>query len=46
MMVTLVDIEIVGNQRQIPANDLGGMGVGALYPKGAMPVRIRRRIDP
>lgn len=43
MMITLFDIQVIGNGGQIPGNDLGGIGVGALWPKDKMLVRIKRR---
>jgi cytochrome P450 len=43
IMLTLFDIEVVDPSNGIPANDMAGFGFGALCPKGAMPVRMRRR---
>ena len=45
IMLSLFDIELAGEGREIPNNDLLGYGFGAMWPKGAMPVRMRRRID-
>ena len=43
IMLTLFDIEIFDGTSRIPANDMKGFGFGTLWPKGKMPVRIRRR---
>lgn len=45
IMLTLFDIETLDPDNRIPADDMLGFGFGALWPKGPMPVRMRRRRD-
>ena len=43
IILTLFDIEIEDAASQSPANDMTGFGFGALWPKGKMSARMRRR---
>ena len=43
ILLTLFDIEMIDASARIPENDMAGLGFGALWPKSAMPVRMRRR---
>ena len=43
ILLTLFDVEIADKVDGIPGNDMGGFGFGALWPKGRLPVRMRRR---
>lgn len=42
-MVTMFDIELAESTHKVPKNDLRHFGFGAMWPKGKMPVRMRRR---
>ena len=43
ILLTLFDIEMMDDFGRIPENDMAGLGFGALWPKSAMPVRMKRR---
>ena len=42
IMITLFDIELESKTGNLPHYDMNGFGFGALLPRGATPVRIRR----
>jgi len=43
IILTIFDVEIADAISGIPANEMKGFGFGALWPKGKLPVRMRRR---
>ena len=43
ILLTLFDVEMIDASAGIPENNMAGFGFGALWPKSAMPVRMKRR---
>lgn len=45
ILLTLFEIELVNEASSIPKHDMYHYGLGSIWPKGKMPIRIRRRTD-